>query len=378
MQRLWVRLAATIGAVILVSVIVPPVLFYLLNQAGIVHPLPPTLSGVVDPVVLAQLREYAVERFAAAYVRIIVVGGLLGIGLGIWISRQLTAPLEELASAAQAIGARQLSRRVRVQGTREVMGVAEAFNEMARELESAESLRKNLLADVAHELRSPLTVIQGNLRAILDDVYPLDKTEVARLYDQTRHLSRLVDDLHILAQAEARELPLNLLGVDIPRLLPQVAAAFESLAETQDVSLRVETPPALPLIRADAVRLTQVLHNLLTNALRHTPPGGVITLSAGQVENTIHLVVSDTGEGIPPEHLPHIFERFYRADQSRRRDKGGVGLGLAIAHAIVEAHGGSIRAESPGQDQGSVFTITFPLLPMTVPRPAPEIPVNPA
>ena len=378
MQRLWVRLAVTIGAVILVSVIVPPVLFYLLNQAGIVHPLPPTLAGVVAPVVQAQLREYAVERFAPAYVRGIVVGGLLGIGLGIWISRQLTAPLEELASAAQAIGARQLSRRVRVQGTREVMGVAEAFNEMARELESAESLRKSLLADVAHELRSPLTVIQGNLRAILDDVYPLDKTEVARLYDQTRHLSRLVDDLHIHAQAEARELPLNLLGVDIPRLLPQVAAAFESLAETQDVSLRVETPPALPLIRADAVRLTQVLHNLLTNALRHTPPGGAITLSAGQVENTIHLVVSDTGEGIPPEHLPHIFERFYQADQSRRRDKGGIGLGLAIAHAIVEAHGGSIRAESSGQDQGSAFTIIFPLLPMPVPRPAPEIPVNPA
>ena len=156
-----------------------------------------------------------------------------GIGLGIVISRQLTAPLEELAAAAKAIGAQQLSRRVAVRGTQEVLEVAQAFNEMAGELQSAETLRESLLADVAHELRSPLTVLQGNLRAILDDIYPLDKAEVARLYDQTRHLSRLVDDLHVLAQAEARELPLNLLGLDVIRFLQHTATAFESLAEAR-------------------------------------------------------------------------------------------------------------------------------------------------
>lgn len=375
MQRLWMRLALSIGSVILLSVIVPPVLFYLLTQAGIVHPLPPTFSGAIDPAVLAQLREYALERFGATYVRVIVVGGLMGIGLGIVISRQLTAPLEELAAAAKAIGAQQLSRRVAVRGTQEIVEVAHAFNEMAGELQSAEALRENLLADVAHELRSPLTVLQGNLRAILDDVYPLDKTEVARLYDQTRHLSRLVDDLHILAEAEARELPLNLYGLDVVRFLEQTAAAFELLAEAQHISLQVSAPAALPLIRADGVRLTQVLHNLLANALRHTPAGGAITLSAGQVGPSIHIEVKDTGEGISAEHLPHVFERFYRADQARRRDKGGVGLGLAIARAIVEAHGGTIQAASAGKDQGSTFTIIFPLMPTSVPRPTPLSPV---
>lgn len=371
MQRLWMRLALSIGSVILLSVIVPPVLFYVLTQAGIIQPLPPTLSGTVDPVVLAQLREYALERFAATYGRVIVVGGLMGIGLGIVISRQLTAPLEELAAAAKAIGAQQLSRRVAVRGTQEIVEVAHAFNEMAGELQSAEALRENLLADVAHELRSPLTVLQGNLRAILDDVYPLDKTEVARLYDQTRHLSRLVDDLHILAEAEARELPLNLLGLDVVHFLEQIAAAFESLAEAQHITLSVVAPAALPLIRADSVRLTQVLHNLLVNALRHTPVGGAITLSAYQAGQAVCIEVKDTGEGVAPQHLPHVFERFYRADQARRRDKGGVGLGLAIARAIVEAHGGSIQVASDGKDQGSTFTIIFPLMPTSVPRPTP-------
>lgn len=369
MNRLWVRLGAAFGALIVVGVLGPLLVFYALSSAGLIEPSPPLPNVAVDPAVLEQLRLYVGQRFANGVGRTLLIGGLLSILMGIWVSRQLTAPLDELALAAQAIGAQQLDRRVQVKGTEEIRAVAQAFNDMAHALEEAQHLRRNLLADIAHELRTPLTVLQGNLRAILDDVYALDKEEVARLYDQTRYLSRLVEDLHVLAQAEAHELPLNWLGVDVGRLLHTTAAAFQPLAESQGVSLQVETPSVLPLVRADAARLTQVLHNLLSNALRHTPAGGVVTLRAGRSAETIHLEVADTGEGIEARHLPYVFERFYRTDQSRRRDTGGVGLGLAIARAIVEAHGGVIRAASPGPNQGSTFTIDLPLMPATRPRP---------
>jgi signal transduction histidine kinase len=294
-----------------------------------------------------------------------VVGGVLGILFGILASRSLTSPLSRLAEAARAIGARDLTRRVEVEGSDEVKEVAQAFNDMAATLEGAETLRRNLVADVAHELRTPLSVLQGNLRAMLDDVYPLDKAEISRLYDETRLLSRLVNDLHELAQAEAGQLRLNRQTTDLTDLVQSTAAAFSPAAEAKGVTLSTQVAPDLPLVTADSARLTQVLHNLLANALRHTPSGGTISLRAGcelGKESQVWLAVQDSGEGISFRDLPHVFDRFYRADPARSRATGGAGLGLAIVRAIVEAHGGRVSAVSDGTPgHGSTFTVQLPL-----------------
>jgi len=294
---------------------------------------------------------------------VIVIGGGGGMLFGIAASRYLTAPLNRLAEAAQAIGARDLTRRVEVKGSRETVAVAQAFNNMAAALEHAEQLRRNLMADVAHELRTPLSALQGNLRAILDNVYALDKGEVARLYDQTRILSRLVNDLHELALAESQQLHLNMQSVNLTSVVRNVALTFEPIAEAQGVALDVQLPITLPPITGDAIRLEQVLHNLLGNALRHTPEGGTIYICAETEADKIKLLVRDTGEGIAAEHLPYVFERFYRADRARSRASGGTGLGLAIVRAIVESHRGSITAASDGiAGRGTTFTVTFPIV----------------
>jgi two-component system OmpR family sensor kinase/two-component system sensor histidine kinase BaeS len=251
---------------------------------------------------------------------------------------------------------------VKVEGTIEVASVARAFNEMTAALEQNERLRRNLVADVAHELRTPLTVLQGNLLAVIDDVYPLEKAEITRLYEQTRLLSRLVEDLHELSQAEAKQLSLSLQPVQMDELVETVITTFEPIAKTGGVLLHVEVPPDLPMVLGDNARLSQVLHNLLNNALTHTPSGGQITIRAARHVDNLRLSIQDTGEGIPAEHLPYVFERFYRADRSRNRQTGGTGLGLAITKAIVEAHEGRVTAASEGiPGQGSTFTIELPL-----------------
>lgn len=302
-----------------------------------------------------------VQMLGNAMLVVAAVGGVGGIIFGVVMSKSVTAPLNNLAQAARAIGARDLSRRVEEKGTAEMVEVARAFNEMAAGLEQAEQLRRNLLADVAHELRTPLTVLQGNLRAILDEVFPCDSSEMARLYEHTRFLSRLVNDLHELAQAEARQLPLEMVETDLSHLVQVTVDGFRPGAEAKEVALKTSLPPGLPRIKVDPARLTQVLQNLLANALRHTPAGGTITVAALPAGGSVCLSIADTGEGIPPEHLPHIFDRFYRTDPARSRDRGGAGLGLAISRALVEAHHGTIHVTSNGPGRGSTFTIHLPV-----------------
>jgi len=307
--------------------------------------------------------RFVIESLSTALVIMALAVGVIGLTFGVLVSRTLTAPLNRLAEAARAIGAQNLSRRVKVEGTSEVKDMANAFNEMAAALEQTENLRRNLVADVAHELRTPLTVLQGNLLAILDEVYPMDNSEVARLYDQTRLLSRLVDDLHELSQADANKLALELHPVQIDDLVNNTAAKFDSLAEAEGVTLKVEMAANLPLVLADSGRLSQVLHNLLNNALVHTSKGGQITIHTFRVSDKVSLEVKDTGDGIPKENLPYIFNRFYRVDSSRNRNTGGTGLGLAIVKALVEAHGGRITVTSEGKvGKGSTFTVELPVL----------------
>ena len=289
--------------------------------------------------------------------------GILGLIFGVMASRGLTAPLNRLAVAAQAIGARNLDYRVPVQGSTEMREVAESFNKMAADLQSAESLRRNLLADVAHELRTPLTVLQGNLQAILEDVYPLDKSEMVRLHDQTRHLHRLVNDLHELAQVEAHQLPLQKQALDPSALVRQAVELFGPVAEEKGVALRVVAATEDVTIQGDRARLMQVLQNLLNNALRHTPEDGEIEVAVtAQLDGVdgVEIAVRDTGEGITAEDLPHIFERFYRSGKARDRDSGGTGLGLAIVRALVEAHDGRVEVMSAGKGAGSRFVVWLP------------------
>lgn len=296
--------------------------------------------------------------------KVLIAGTALAVGLGlimgILLSRSLTAPLQRLAAAARAVAGGDLGRRVEEQGTVEVADVARAFNEMTSELERAERLRQNLVADVAHELRTPLSVLQGNLHAILDDVYPLDKAEIAHLYDETRLLSRLVDDLRELALADAGQLSINLGPTDITAVLKTAADNFEPVAESAGIQLALDLASNLPTVLADPDRVAQVLRNLFANALRHTPKGGRISVSVRAIGDAVAVSVTDSGEGISSEDLPHVFERFWRADRSRSRPEGGAGLGLAIARALVEAHGGEILAASEGPGKGSTFTFTLP------------------
>ena len=286
--------------------------------------------------------------------------GLLSLVLGAVLSRNLAAPLANLEQAARLFAARDWDHRIPEKGTVEVVDAAHAFNEMAASLKQAETLRRNLMADIAHELRTPLTVLQGNLRAVLDGVYPLERSEIATLYDETRLLGRLVGDLRDLALAEAGQLPLNVQPTDLSPLLNTVACNFGVAAETKAVEIHEAVAAALPLVKVDADRVKQVLVNLMSNALYHTPEGAQITLSAEERGGQVQVAVIDTGEGITAADLPHVFDRFYRGDASRSRAQGGTGLGLAIAKAWVQALGGKIGVDSsPGH--GSRFWFTLPL-----------------
>lgn len=314
-----------------------------------------------------------------------LVAGLVALLLGAVLVRQIIAPLRGLQAAAGAIAGGDLSKRVHVTSRDEVGDVGRTFNQMAQALEHNERLRRHLMADIAHELRTPLTVIQGQIEALLDGVFPLTPEQLAPIHEETLLLSRLVTDLRELALAEAGQLTIERNPVKLGDLVRRVAAAVEPAAGEKDIILSLDIPPNLPAVSADADRLSQVLHNLLGNALRHTPPRGGVAIS---IEATHHasklfptgaygpvsalpgppsvappfllVSVADTGVGIPAQDLPYIFDRFYRADKSRSRSGGGSGLGLTIARYIIEAHGGHIWAHSQA-DEGTNIQFTLPI-----------------
>ena len=355
LNRLWVQFSAVIVGVVIIAAA---------TMIGVTFIMRPQLLSPAERLERVELGattpSWLPRMLTRDAVILIATGGVLAIGSGIFLSRRMTAPLDELAGGAAAFGRGNFAHRVTPAGSTELVALANSFNQMAADLEEAELRRSNLLADVAHELRTPLTVLQGNLRALLDDVYPLDKAEVARLYDQTRHLNRLVDDLHVLAQAEARQLPLHLELMDANQLVQSTSELYEALFETKEITLGIVLPGTPSMIRADRARITQVLQNLLANALRHTPSGGTISVYVGRADAAAQIAVADNGDGIEAEHLPYVFSRFYRTDRARDRDSGGAGLGLALVRAIVESHGGQVIAESAGRSQGSTFTILLP------------------
>lgn len=368
MNQLWVRISLTYIGIVIFLILIPSV-FYIAYQTDKITlaysngELTPENSGSEIE------RQTLYDRFASfpkielvnRFIRILLSISLVGILVGVISSRGLAAPLKNLAVAARAVGSQDLSQRIEIKGTEEVREVAVAFNAMAEALEEADGLRSNMLADIAHELRTPLSVIQGNLRAILDDVYELDKVEVARLYDQTRQLSRLVEDLHDLALLEAKQFSLNLGSQDLSKLVQDVAAIYQPIFVDQGVILKLAIPENKIQVQGDQARIIQCVNNLLNNALRHTPEGGEVLIKVIKHAEQAILTVEDNGIGIEPEHLPFVFDRFYRVDPDRNRRTGGSGLGLAITEALVFAHGGTITAASAGKNQGSKFTIQIPV-----------------
>jgi signal transduction histidine kinase len=287
---------------------------------------------------------------------------ILATALAVRAFRGIATPLAGVMAAADAVAEGDLSVRVEERGPGEFRQLAHSFNRMTDELEQAELRRRNLTADVAHELRTPLHIIQGNLEGIIDGVYEPTEAHISATLDETQLLARLVDDLRTLSLAESGQLELVLEAVDISELLADIRTSFSGQAEAAGVALEVAMPdkPGLLVLSADADRLDQVLSNLVANALRYTPAGGTISLKAERSTDGIRITVSDDGVGIPEEDLPYIFDRFWRGDPSRTRVGGSVGLGLAIAQQLVQAHGGSIAVDS-STDTGTTFTVDLPI-----------------
>ena len=303
-------------------------------------------------------------RISAEVKRSLFWAGIGAATLGtilVWLlSRRTLAPLQNLGSAARRLGRGDLSERADTTGPSEIRELAENFNLMAADLEEAERHRRNLTADVAHELRTPLSNIQGYLEAIRDGLVQPTPETIDTIHAQAIHLSWLVEDLRLLAQVESGELQLQLTSARIQDLLQSSVEAMRPRAEAKGVVLSLEADPDLSPLQLDATRISQVVGNLLENAITHTPQGGTVAVSASGSGESVSVSVSDTGPGIPPEDLPRLFDRFYRADPSRSRSTGGSGLGLTIARRLVEAHGGSIEAEST-VGEGSRFTMRLPL-----------------
>jgi signal transduction histidine kinase len=271
--------------------------------------------------------------------------------------QQLARPVADLMDAAGAVEAGDYSARVRERGPREMRALAGAFNQMTERLQQNEIQRRALLADVTHELRTPVAVIQGNLEGLLDGVYPADAAHLAPILDETHVLSRLIDDLRTLSLAESGALQLHREPTDLAVLMSDALAAFRPSAEAAGVTLRAALNGDLPLLEVDPVRIREVLTNLIGNALRHTPRGGEVEAGGRLDPDGTHVTlwVRDTGAGIAPGDLPHVFDRFYKSEESR-----GTGLGLAIAKNLVTMHGGEISVESEA-GQGATFRFTLPL-----------------
>ena len=298
----------------------------------------------------------ALTDLARAAVVVILIAGGAAIVFGIRLARGVGPPLDALVEATGRVEGGDYSARVPevTRGPRELRHLARAFNTMTSRLEADEAQRRRLLADVSHELRTPLAVIQGNAEAIVDGVYPADAEHLGTILEETRVLSRLIEDLRTLSLAEAGTLTLHREPTDLAILAAEVGRSFEQLAGASGAHIEVDVPDDLPLLDVDPIRLREVLANLVANALRYAGSGGTVRITGRATQAGVELEVVDDGPGIPEDLLPTVFNRFAKAPESR-----GSGLGLAIARAIVQAHGGRISADS-GPGRGTTIRIVLP------------------
>jgi signal transduction histidine kinase len=295
------------------------------------------------------------------------VSVLAAIIVSVLFSRQIVSPVQEMMSISQHIADGHFDERVNIPGEQppsemdELANLAVSFNRMASKLAQMETMRRQLIGDVAHELRTPLSTIKASMEGLIDGVLPAQIEIYQQVHREADRMQRLVNDLQELSRVEAGGFEMERQDVRIDASIETARTRLERQYIEKGVALEVEIEPNLPLIHADENRIGQVLLNLLGNALQYTPPKGKVCVRAARSKDEILIRIQDTGIGIPLEHLPHIFSRFYRVDKSRSRASGGSGIGLTIAKHIVEAHGGHIWAESPGKDKGSTFSFTLPI-----------------
>ena len=301
--------------------------------------------------------------FNEALVLALLAAGLAAMLVSLLLSRGIVAPVRRMTTVSKHIADGHYSERVQIDNHDELGQLAHSFNQMAENLEQVEQMRRQLIADVSHELRTPLTAIQGSMEGLLDGVLPAVPETYQQIHQEAGRLARLVDDLQELSRVEAGASPLEIKPARMSDLILTTIKRLTPQASKKKINLEADLPKDLPLVSLDEARITQVLTNLVSNALQYTPEGGNIRILARQIKDEIQVSVTDTGIGIPAEHMAHLFTRFYRVDKSRSRQAGGgSGIGLTIARHLVESHGGRIWVESPGAGQGSTFSFTLPIL----------------
>lgn len=329
------------------------------------HMMGGRMGGMMAGIMTSAMANLINQAFHEALASSLVVATAVAAGVAVLasyvISQHVANPVRRMLAASRRIAAGHYSERVEPAGSTELSELAESFNQMAASLEETEQRRLALVGDVAHELRTPLATIEGYAEGLLDGVVEPSEEAFATLYREAARMRRLVDDLQELSRAEARQFSLHLQAISPHHLVETTTARLRPQFEEKRVQLDVSLPQHLPTIWADEDRGAQVLTNLLSNAWRYTPSGGRVEVTARSIGDFVEFSVRDNGVGIPAEHLPHIFERFYRVDPSRSRAGGGSGIGLTIARHLVEAQGGTIRAASAGPGQGSTFTFTLPV-----------------
>ena len=310
------------------------------------------VAAIVGLSALAGVFFFRGEAHRGSFFPVGLVVVALVVLLVVRAGRRFASPVVDVMEAADRVAGGDYEARVEVRGPRDVQRLGAAFNAMTERLGSNEDRRRQLLADVAHELRTPLSVIQANLEALVDGLYPADESHLRSVLDETKVMARLLNDLQTLSTAEAGALTLHLEPTEPRHLIESAVRSFAAQADEAGVRLDTSVTESLPEIEVDRLRIGEVLGNVLSNALRHTAAGGTVTLEAFAAGKGVGLSVTDTGTGIPPERLPHVFDRF-----SRAADSPGTGLGLAIAKSLIEAHGGEIRAESSAAGTKISFTL---------------------
>ena len=325
------------------------------NAMALLEEVPGELS--VEPQLSALQNEFQGSLLISG-----VTAGIAGILIIAFFTRRAFAPMRDLTETATRIGKGEFDQRVNSDHRGEIGNLATSFNSMASELEAAETRRRRLTADIAHELRTPLTNIRGYLEAVKDGVVEPDEQTIETLHRETLHLSTLVEDLRLLAITDTGSLKLEKLPERLEKIVEDVVNAFSARAMESDITLVCEMEDELPVVEVDRTRITQVFHNLLDNAILHSPANSIITIRVEQESEIerVKISITDHGEGIPADEIAHIFDQFYRVDSSRTRSTGGAGLGLTIVKRLVEAHGGELTVSSD-VGVGSTFSVMLPI-----------------